>query len=77
MLRELQMQKYSCYAQEQSCILSIGKKALNELSGNVKNKIMENRLAFVEQIDIFSALSLSSKLSIVNKLISKKFKLGQ
>lgn len=76
MLMELQMQKYSCYAQEQSCILSINKKELNILSGNVKNKIMEDRLEFIEQIDVFQTLSLSSKLSIVNKLISKTFKLG-
>lgn len=53
MLMELQMQKYSCYAQEQSCILSISKKELNILSGNVKNKIMEDRLEFIEQIDVF------------------------
>ena len=47
------------------------------LSGNQKNKIMEDRLEFIEQIDVFQTLSLSSKLSIVNKLISKTFKLGQ
>jgi len=47
------MQKYSCFAQEQSCILRIGKKDLNILSGNVKNKMMEDRLEFIEKIDVF------------------------
>jgi len=47
------MQKYSCYAQEESCILSIGKKQLNALSGNEKIKTMEDRLEFIETIDVF------------------------
>lgn len=38
--------------------------------------MMEDRLDFIDDIDIFKSLSLSSKLSIVNKLVSKKFKLG-
>ena len=75
--RELRMQKYSCYAQELSCILQIDKKVLNEVSGNLKSKMMEDRLSFIEKIDIFKSLSLSSKLSIVNKLVSRKYRLGQ
>ena len=38
---------------------------------------MEDRLNFIERVDIFRTLSLSSKLSIANKLISKTFKLGE
>lgn len=70
------MQKYSCYAQEKSLILSINKKELNMVSGNKKQRMVEDRLEFIEKIDIFKSVSLSSKLSIVNKLISKTFKLG-
>ena len=39
--------------------------------------MMEDRLDLIEKIDIFKGVSLSSKLSIVNKLISKTYKLGQ
>ena len=77
MLKELQMQKYSAYAQEQSCILSINKKTLNTLTGNYKQIIMQERLNFLKDIDIFQCISTFSMLPIVNKLISKKFKLGQ
>jgi len=77
MLKELQMQKYTCHAQESCLILSINKKDLNLLSGNKKQRMMEDRLEFIEKIDIFKGVSLSSRLSIVNKLISKTYKLGQ
>ena len=46
MLRELQGQKYSAYAQERSVIFSIGKKELNELTGNKKLIAMTERLSF-------------------------------
>ena len=76
MLRELQGQKYTAYAQERSVIFSIGKKELNDLTGNKKLIAMTERLSFCKQIDIFNTVSMFSMLPIVNKLISKTYKLG-
>jgi len=38
---------------------------------------MQERLDFLKYIDIFKSISTFSMLPIINKLISKKFKLGQ
>ena len=38
---------------------------------------MQERLELLKNIDIFKSISIFSMLPIVNKLVSKKFKLGQ
>ena len=76
-LRELQMQKYSAFAQERSLILSIDKHELDVLTGNKKHRKMQKRLDFIKKISIFRSIKVFSMLPIANKLKSKTFKMGQ
>ena len=76
-LRELQMQKYSAFAQERSLILSIDKHELDVLTGNKKLQKMQKRLNFIKKISIFRSIKVFSMLPIANKLKSKTFKMGQ
>lgn len=81
MLRELQMQKYSAYAQERSYILSIDKKDLHHIIESVRKQSpvdhMKSDLEFIRKIDIFKGISLFSLLPICNNLIRRTYKLGQ
>lgn len=77
MVSDLNKQKYTCVAMEPTYLLRLDKERTLQILDKGQDGIIEKRIQFLANIDLFKDIDMHVLLPIANKLEIKRFRFGE